>query len=90
MSELTQSNLFDRARALYVEVNTLKEDLDALADEFTYHKEDNVNGLEKPLVKKAMKAAEVDAANSFEKLVEKRMEQQAFEVYYKEVAGYDD
>lgn len=89
MSELTIENLQQRAYNIYSEINQLKEDLVELADEFTYHKDDNPTGLEKATVKLTMKVAEVDATNSFEKLVEKRMEQQAFEAYYKQQTGYD-
>jgi hypothetical protein len=83
-------DLFRRGRILHNEILVLKEDLRTLADEFTYDKELNKLGLTKKIVKSTLKAAEVDAGNSFEKLVDKRMEQEEFEEYFKEISGYDD
>lgn len=87
---LKRDDLLTRAAALYQEINTLKQDLAELQHEFTFDKEDNKLGLTKGLVKSTMKIAEVYAANSFEKLLEKRQAQEEFEEDYKVMTGYDD
>lgn len=87
---LKREDLLNRAKALYTEIITLKEDLAELQAEFTYDKEDNKLGLSKSLVKSTMKIAEVYVANSFEKLLEKRYAQEEFEEDFKELTGYDD
>ena len=49
----------------------------------------NVFGLDKKVVAKTIKAAaDIDAANSFEKLVDKRLEQEEFEEFFKELTDY--
>ena len=87
---MKKEDLFRRARVLHNEILVLKQDLQELAHEFTFDKEDNKLGLTKGAVKTAIKAAEVDAAGAFEKLIEKRMAQEEFEAEYKELSGYDD
>lgn len=74
----TQTNLYTRAAALYREILTLEQDLEALAAEFTYEKEVNEDGLEKKLVKSTMKAAEVNVRESVDKLEDKIAKEQEF------------
>lgn len=83
-------DLYRRARVLESEILVLKEDLEQLKYDFTYDKDDNPLGLPKADVKTSMKIAQVDAANSFEKLLEKRYAQQEFEEEFKELTGYDN
>lgn len=84
----TKEQLFTRAKVVQNEILVLKEDLEALAQEFTYCKDENVFGLDKKVVGKTIKAAGIDAANSFEKLVDKRLEQEEFEEFFKELTDY--
>lgn len=55
-------DLFNRAYNVEQEIIMLKEDLKELKVEFEYHKEDNTSGLEKSVVKDAMRAAKAKAA----------------------------
>lgn len=87
---MQESELVARSRVLYSEILVLKEDLEQLKADFTFDKDDNALGLPKAVVKTAMKVAEIDAANSFEKLLDKRIAQQEFEEKFKELTGYDD
>lgn len=84
----TAQQLFARGKVVQNEILLLQEDLKALAQEFTYCKDDNVFGLDKKVVGKTIKAAGIDAANSFEKLVDKRLEQEEFEEFFKELTEY--
>lgn len=84
----TAQQLFARGKVVQNEILLLQEDLKALAGEFTYCKDENVFGLDKKVVAKTIKAAGIDAANSFEKLVDKRLEQEEFEEFFKELTDY--
>lgn len=84
-----KKDLLKRAGVLYKEILVLEQDLEELALEFTFDKNDNKLGLPKADVKTVMKIAEVDAANSFEKLIDKRLAQEQFEEQFKEMTGYD-
>ena len=85
---MERTELVKRAKVLYGEILTLKEDLDQLKTDFTFDKDENPLGLPKSVVKTMMKIAEVDASNSFEKLVDKRLAQQEFETEFKEITDY--
>jgi len=87
---LAAKDLQTRATALYNDINKAKAAIDDLKVEFTFDKDDNKLGLTKSVVKTTVKIAEIDAANSFEKLVDKRMQQEAFEEEYKKATNYDD
>lgn len=87
---LDSKDLQERATALHKEIIVAKGYLDDLKTEFTFDKEDNKLGLTKAVVKTTMKIAEIDAANSFEKLVDKRLQQEAFEEEFKKATNYDD
>lgn len=87
MTDLNKENLYTRAKALYQEVITLEQDLEALSDEFTFVKEDNESGLEKKLVKATLKAAETYVRNSVDKVEDKIVKDQEFVEFYKELTG---
>lgn len=87
MTTLNKEALYIRAKALYNEVVTLEQDLEALADEFTFQKDDNVNGLKKDIVKATLKAAETYVRNNVEKVEEKIVKDQEFLEFYKELSG---
>lgn len=87
---MKRTDLLERAGVLYREINSKKAELEDLKLEFTFDKEDNKLGITKALVKATMKIAEVDACNTFEKLLEKRYAQEEFEEDFKELTGYDD
>lgn len=84
---MTKEELYERAKALYNEVVTLEKDLEALADEFTFKKEDNESGLPKAEVKDTLKAAEVYVRNNVEKVEEKIQKEQTFLEFYKQITG---
>lgn len=85
MSQLNDKTLFERALNIYREIVTLEQDLEALAAEFTFDKYDNVNGLDKAVVKKAMKASEVFARESVDKIEDKIAKEREFVNYYNEI-----
>ena len=87
MTALNKESLYTRAKALYNEVVTLEQDLEALADEFTFQKDENVNGLKKDIVKATLKAAETYVRNNVEKVEEKIVKDQEFLEFYKELSG---
>lgn len=84
---MTQQDLYARAKALYNELITLEQDIEALAKEFTYAKEENENGLEKNTVKTTLKAAEVYVRNNVEKTEEKIAKEQEFLETYRTLSG---
>lgn len=84
---LNKTDLYERAKALYQEVVTLEQDLEALGDEFTFVKEENELGLEKKVVKATLKAAETYVRNNVEKVEEKIVKDQEFLEFYKELSG---
>lgn len=84
---MTKEELYERAKALYNEVVTLEKDLEALADEFTFKKEENEYGLPKAEVKNTLKAAEVYVRNNVEKVEEKIQKEQTFLEFYKQITG---
>lgn len=86
---MERAELLERATTIYREINDKKSELEDLKLDFTFEKEHNKLGLPKAIVKSTMKIAEVDAGNTFEKLVEKRLAQEEFEEDYKELTGYD-
>lgn len=87
MTDLNKENLYTRAKALYQEVITLEQDIEALAQEFTFAKEDNEGGLKKDVVKSTLKAAEVYVRNSVDKVEDKITKEQEFLEFYKELSG---
>lgn len=87
---LDAKDLQEQATALYNEINSAKAGLDALKVRFTFDKDDNKLGLTKAVVKTTVKIAEIDAANTFEKLLEKRYAQEEFEEAFKKATNYDD
>lgn len=87
MTQLTKEALYNRAKALYNEVVTLEQDLEALSAEFTFQKDENSNGLKKDLVKSTLKAAETYVRNNVEKVEEKIVKDQEFLEFYKEITG---
>lgn len=84
---MSQQDLYTRAKALYNELLTLEQDIEALAKEFTYVKEENESGLEKNTVKTTMKAAEVYVRNNVEKTEEKIAKEQEFLETYRTLSG---
>lgn len=88
MSQLkSYTDLYTRAKALYQEVVTLEQDIEALGEEFTADKETNAGGLDKKVVKSTLKAAEVYVRNSVDKVEDKIIKEQEFLDYYKELTG---
>lgn len=87
MTVLNKEALYTRAKALYNEMVTLEQDLEALADEFTFQEDENVNGLKKDIVKATLKAAETYVRNNVEKVEEKIVKDQEFLEFYKELSG---
>lgn len=84
---MNKNDLYTRAKALYNEVVTLEQDIDALAEEFTYVKDENEQGLDKKDVKATLKAAEVYVRNNVEKVEDKIAKEQEFLELYKELSG---
>lgn len=89
MTELTKE-LFEKAKNLYREIVTLEEDVDQLAEDYTFDKENNESGLDKKIVKDTLKAAETWVRNSVDKVEEKIAKEQNFLEFYKEVTGEYD
>lgn len=87
MTTLNKESLYTRAKALYNGVVTLEQDLEALADEFTFQKDENVNGLKKDIVKATLKAAETYVRNSIDKEEDKIVKAKEFVDFYKEISG---
>lgn len=58
---MNTKELFDRALNVEREILALQEDLKELKSEFTYHQDNNTQGLEKEEVGKVMKAAKAAA-----------------------------
>lgn len=89
MTELTKE-LFEKAKNLYREIVTLEEDVDQLAEDYTFDKENNESGLDKKIVKDTLKAAETWVRNNVDKVEEKIAKEQNFLEFYKEVTGEYD
>lgn len=87
MADLNKEALYTRAKALYQEVVTLEQDIEALAGEFSFEKEINESGMDKKLVKATLKAAETYVRNSVDKVEDKIVKDQEFLEFYKELSG---
>lgn len=87
---LSKESLYERSKALFNEIVTLEQDLAVLGEEYTYVKNDNELGLEKPVVKSTLKAAETYVRNSIDKQEDKIVKAKEFVEFYKEISGdYD-
>lgn len=85
---LSKESLYERSKALFNEIVTLEQDLDALAEEYTtYAKNENELGLEKAVVKSTLKAAEVYVRNNIDKEEDKIAKAKDFVEFYKEISG---
>lgn len=84
---LSKESLYERAKALFNEIVTLEQDLDALAEEYTYQKNENELGIEKAIVKSTLKAAEVYVRNNIDKEEDKIAKAKDFVEFYKEISG---
>ena len=84
---LSKESLYERSKALFNEIVTLEQDLDALAEEYTYAKNENELGIEKAVVKSTLKAAEVYVRNNIEKEEDKIAKAKDFVEFYKEISG---
>lgn len=82
-----QNELYERAKALYQEVVILEQDIEALAQDFTFVKEENESGIDKKLVKSTLKAAETYVRNNVDKVEDKIAKEQEFLELYKELTG---
>lgn len=60
-TKLLPQDLYNRAINIEREILLLQEDLKEVRSEFTYHKDENTNGLDKEEVVKIMKAARASA-----------------------------
>lgn len=87
---MNKAELYQRAKNLYNEIVTLEDDLDALAEEFTYKEGDNESGIDKKEVKATLKAAETYVRNNVEKVEDKIQKDQEFLELYKELSGEYD
>lgn len=87
MNNLTQIDLYNKAKAVYTEITTLEEDLLQLIKDYSYAKEENETGLEKNTVKTTLKAAEVYVRNNVEKTEEKIAKEQEFLEPYRTLSG---
>lgn len=87
MTDLNKEALYTRAKALFNEIVTLEQDLDELAQEFTFVKEENETGLKKDVVKSTLKAAEVYVRNNIDKEEDKIVKAKEFVEFYKEISG---
>ena len=83
---LSKESLYERSKALFNEIVTLEQDLDALAEEYTYQKNENEFGIEKAVVKSTLKAAEVYVRNNIEKEEDKIAKAKDFVEFYKEIS----
>ncbi len=84
---MDKNELYERAKALFNEVVTLEQDVEALLAEFTYDEEDNPKGLDKKEVKAIAKAAEIYVRNNVEKVEDKIAKDQEFLELYRELSG---
>jgi hypothetical protein len=84
---LSKESLYERAKALFNEIVTLEQDLDALGEEYTYAKNENELGIEKAIVKSTLKAAEVYVRNNIDKEEDKIAKAKDFVEFYKEISG---
>lgn len=84
---LSKESLYERSKALFNEIVTLEQDLDALAEEYTYAKNENELGIEKTIVKSTLKAAEVYVRNNIDKEEDKIAKAKDFVEFYKEISG---
>lgn len=84
---MDKNELYERAKALFNEVVTLEQDVEALLAEFTYDEEDNPKGLDKKEVKAIAKAAEIYVRNNVEKVEEKIAREQEFLELYRDLSG---
>lgn len=66
----TKENLFNRAVDIYQQMDTLKSDLKALREDFTYDEDMNPKGLAKEDVKEVVSFAAKYVAESVEKVIE--------------------
>lgn len=80
--QYNQKDLFDRLVSLKIQALQTKEDIKILKKDFSFHKEDNTDGLEKSEVKLIDKASSLHAKNNFEET-----ESEALSVFekYKEI-----
>ena len=84
---MDKNELYERAKALFNEVVTLEQDVEALLAEFTYDEDDNPSGLDKKEVKAIAKAAEIYVRNNVEKVEDKIAKDQEFLELYRELSG---
>ncbi|MNQ87505.1 hypothetical protein D3C85_1027310 [compost metagenome] len=84
---MNKVDLYERSKALYREIVTLEEDLEALAEEFTYVKDENDGGIDKKEVKATLKAAEVYVRNNVDKIEDKIQKDKEFLESYRELSG---
>ena len=84
---MDKNELYERAKALFNEVVTLEQDIEALLTEFTYDEDDNPSGLDKKEVKAIAKAAEIYVRNNVEKVEDKIAKDQEFLELYRELSG---
>jgi len=79
----TKQELYSRQYQLSQELLTIKKDMAALIEEFSYHKNDNPEGYDKKEVKKITKAASAKATedNLAEKVSELEELQEIQELY---------
>lgn len=84
---LSKESLYERSKALFNEIVTLEQDLDALAEEYIYQKNENELGIEKAVVKSTLKASEVYVRNNIEKEEDKIAKAKDFVEFYKEISG---
>ena len=84
---MDKNELYERAKALFNEVVTLEQDVEALLAEFTYDEEDNPKGLDKKEAKAIAKAAEIYVRNNVEKVEDKIAKDQEFLELYRELSG---
>lgn len=84
---MDKNELYERAKALFNEVVTLEQYVEALLAEFTYDEDDNPSGLDKKEVKAIAKAAEIYVRNNVEKVEDKIAKDQEFLDLYRELSG---
>lgn len=80
----TKENLFKRAVDIYQQMDTLKSDLKALREDFTYDEDVNPEGLPKEDVKEIVSFAAKYVADSVEKVIEQAA---VFEALKEELIG---
>lgn len=85
-----QNDLYEKAKNIFREIITLEEDVEQLAQDYTYDKETNTGGIDKKEVKSILKAAEVYVRNSIDKEEDKIVKAKEFVELYKELSGEYD